>query len=139
MAGNKYLHLVAGALTEIRANDVSAGVGDAGKLVALNGSGKIDLTMLPTGVGPDIKNMASGEDLAAGDFVYVDASGEANKADASDPTKFADGFVLAGVTAPAVVDVYFEGINDGVSGFTVGALAGLLLVEVRYLGRGAGI
>lgn len=45
MAGNAYLAIVNGIKTLVRANQTSAGAGDAGKLVALNASGFVDPTM----------------------------------------------------------------------------------------------
>lgn len=100
MAAKKYLSQVSGVITEIQANDSSAGAGDAGKLVALNASGvlaasivnsvqssagagdaaklvaldsagKIDSTMMPTGVGADTKTFTASENLAAGDLVNI--------------------------------------------------------------------
>lgn len=100
MAAKKYISQVSGVLTEVQANDSSAGAGDAGKLVALDsngvlddsivnsvtssagagdsgkvvaldGSGKIDNTMMPTGVGADTVVVQASENLAAGDLVNI--------------------------------------------------------------------
>lgn len=47
MAGNAYLSvLTSGVRSLVRANQSSAGAGDAGKIVALNSSGKVDSTMV---------------------------------------------------------------------------------------------
>lgn len=46
MAGAKFLKQVAGAITEDISKDVSAGAADATKLVALNGSGVLDSTIV---------------------------------------------------------------------------------------------
>lgn len=47
MAGNAYLSvLTSGVRSMVRANQTSAGAGDAGKVVALNSTGLIDPTML---------------------------------------------------------------------------------------------
>ena len=125
MAGNKFLELTAGgALAEVVSNDASAGAGDAGKLVALDTTGKLDQTMMPVGLIPDLANFVSFENLAAGDYVniFLDAAvAKVRKADATTVGKEADGFVLAAVTAPATVDVYFEGSNTQVTGMTIGA------------------
>lgn len=53
MAGNKYYKLdtSTGFPALQAAAQTSAGVGSAGEIVALNGSGKIDDTMFPSGIG----------------------------------------------------------------------------------------
>lgn len=103
MAGNKYLrsHPTApGLAQELAANDTSAGVADAGKLVALNASGvlaasivnskttsagagdsgkipaldasgRIDTSMMPVGIGADTATITASEALAAGAFVNI--------------------------------------------------------------------
>lgn len=121
---NKYLALVAGKLKEIAAIVTSAGAGDAGKIPALDGSGKLDSTLMPTGVGADTASIASSENLAAGDLVNVwNDSGtvKVRKADATAEGKEVTGFVLAGVTSPANATVYFGGQLTGLSGLTPGA------------------
>ena len=73
MAGTgHYLDAVAGVVTQIAANTTSAGAGDSDKLVALNGSGQVDITMMPTGIGPDTATLVAKEAVAAGAFVNVD-------------------------------------------------------------------
>lgn len=99
---------------------VSAGAGDSGKLVALDASGKLDESVLPVGIGADVKVANAGENLAAGDFVYIDASGDVRKADASNTAKLAIGFVLSAVTAASDATVYMEGTNTGLTGLTAG-------------------
>lgn len=47
MAADKFLSQQSGSVTEKSAADVSAGAGDAGRLVALDDDGLIDETMLP--------------------------------------------------------------------------------------------
>ncbi len=100
MAAKKYLSLVSGTITEVQASASSAGAGDDGKLVALNGSGVlaasivnstvtsagagdtgkivaldaaglISSTMMPVGVGADTKTFVASETLAAGDLVNI--------------------------------------------------------------------
>jgi len=101
----------------------SAGVGDAGKVVALDSAGKLDISVLPTGVGAATFSAASSENLTAGDFVNIyDNAGTINvrKADANNNRR-AHGFVLANVTSPAAATVYYGDVNTQVSGLTVGA------------------
>ena len=57
MATKKYLILNTGAgaspITQESTIDTSAGAGDAGKVPSLDGSGKLDLSFMPSGVGGD--------------------------------------------------------------------------------------
>lgn len=121
---DKYLDVVAGIPTQKTATSTSTGVANAGNIVALDGSGKLDNSLLPVGIGADTKTLPSFENLAAGDFVNIfNDSGtvKVRKADASTTGKQSDGFVLAAVTAPANAIVYFEGTNTQQSGLTGGS------------------
>lgn len=136
MAAARYIALVAGKLKQIAGTVASAGAGDDGKLVALDAAGKLDPTVLPTGVGAETKLVLTSEALAAGDWVNVyDNAGTANvrKADASDPVKYANGFVLAAFGSAVNATVYTEGINNQVSGQTAG------IVYLSGASAGAGI
>jgi hypothetical protein len=119
---NKYLAMVAGLITEIQALVTSAGAGDAGKIVALDSSGKLDTSLMPTGVGADTAAIATSESLAAGDLVNVfnSTGAKVRKADSSVSGKEAHGFVLAVFTHPTTATVYFEGSNTQVTGLTPG-------------------
>ena len=121
----KYLKIGSDGLpTEVEATATSAGAGDAGKVVALDGSGKLDSSVLPAGVGQNVSLLPSFENLAAGDWVNVfDDSGTAKvrKADNSNGRR-AHGFVRATFTAPATATVYGPGeLNDQLAGLTLGA------------------
>lgn len=118
---HKYLYNNAGVVTERELLVVSAGAGDAGKGVATDGTGHIDVSVLPVGVGPDTAVIQASENLAAGDFVNIHNSGGARirKADASNG-RVAHGFVLSAVTSGASGTVYLEGTNTGVSALTPG-------------------
>lgn len=122
MAGNKYIANSSGTYTETAALQSSAGAGDAGKIIALDSAGKIDTTMMPTGVTADTLTMTASETLAAGDFINIHNSSGAKvrKADASTTGKEAHGFVLAGISSAASGTVYFEGSNTQVTGQTPG-------------------
>jgi hypothetical protein len=119
---NKYIAMVAGLLTEVAALVTSAGAGDAGKIVALDSSGKLDTSLMPTGVGADTQAIATSESLAAGDLVNVfnSTGAKVRKADSSVSGKEAHGFVLAVFTHPTTATVYFEGSNTQVTGLTPG-------------------
>lgn len=119
------LQLINGRITEVEASVVSTGVADAGKLPALDPSGRLDQSMMPVGIGADVQVLPSSENLTAGDYVNIwNDSGTARvrKADASfaGAGKRAHGFVKENVTAPANATVYFEGSNDSLTSLTPG-------------------
>ncbi len=123
MAGNKYLKLSAGRITEQAASDVSTGVSDAGKLVALGTDGRLDPTVMPTGIGADTAAIEASEALSAGDFVNIwnDAgTAKVRKADASTTGKEAHGFVLDAFSSGQNATVYFEGRNTALTTLTAG-------------------
>lgn len=123
MPGNTYLDVVNAVSTQFRANQTSAGAADAGKLVALDAAGRLDQSMMPSGVGADTAVITASEALAAGDLVSTWNSGGAwrvRKADASSGGKFAEGFVIAAVANGASATVYFDGPNTAVAGLSPG-------------------
>lgn len=124
MAAKKFLRMVAGKFTEVLGIQVSAGVANAGDIVALNDQGKIDETMMPPGIGAEVKILTASEALAAGDFINIwsDAgTAKMRKADATVAGKQADGYVLAAVTSGATGTAYTDGINNQCTGLTPGA------------------
>lgn len=123
MAALTFLRQVAGALTEVRGLQTSAGAADGGKIPALDDTGRFDSSMMPTGVAPDVEVITASEALAAGDFVniWVSTGTKVRKADASTSGKEAHGFVLSAVSSAGPATVFFEGRNTGVTGRTAGA------------------
>ncbi len=124
MAAKKYLSYSGGRIQEVQATTSSAGAGDDGKIIALDGTGKIDNSMMPVGIGADTVTVTTSEDLAAGDFVNIyDNAGTptARKADATSTGKEADGFVLSASTSGSNAVVYLEGSNTQLSGLTGGS------------------
>lgn len=120
----KIIILDAGRLKQLEALITSAGAGDSGKIVALGADGRLSLTFMPTGVGPDTKTVTASENLSAGDLVNLwNDSGtiKMRKADASAEGKEADGFVKDAVTSAAQGIIYFDGSITGLSGLTLGA------------------
>lgn len=119
----KPLQLVSGVITQVEASTTSAGAGDAGKLVALNGSGKVDNTMLPTAAS---FTAVASEAIAAGALVNLYSNaGTINirNADASGGVaKKADGFAPAAIASGATGEVDFDNsVISGLSSLTVGA------------------
>lgn len=129
----KPLQLVNGKITQVEATVVSAGAGDAGELVALDSSGKIDVSVLPTGLGPNVKLILASENIGAGKYVNIfDNTGTPNVrlADNSN-SREAHGFLLDAVTSGSNATVYFEGTNNDLSGLTSGAR--------QFLGTAGGV
>lgn len=124
-SSKKFIKNNAGTLTEEAALLDSAGAGDANRIPALDASGRLDSSFMPTGIGADTASLPSSENLAAGDLVNIwnDAgTAKVRKADATTAGKEAHGFVLSAVTSPANATVYFEGTNAQVTGLTAGPL-----------------
>jgi hypothetical protein len=125
MATAKYLARVSGVNTEV----IPAVTSAADAIVALDNTGKLDISVMPVGIGPEVRTVPAFEDLTAGNFVNIFLSGgvaKARKADATTSGKPAHGFVLSNVTAPADATVF--GLSN-----TNTALAGLTIGSVYYL------
>lgn len=121
---DKYLYINTGTgnFTEREATVTSAGAGNAGDIVALDGAGKLDNSVMPVGIGADTQIITTSEALAAGDLVNVhDSTGaKVRKADATTVGKEAHGFVLSSFGSAAAATVYFEGTITGLTGLTPG-------------------
>lgn len=131
---DRYKTLSAGKDLMVEATTASTGVGEAGDIVALDASGKLDPSLLPVGVGADVKIAPASENLSAGDYVnFFDAGGGVVNVRLADNSngREAHGFVLDAVTAPANATVYFEGSNT--------AAAAGLPGQRAYLGTAGGV
>lgn len=120
----KFLNLENGRIKQDGAIATSAGAGDAGKMIKLDGTGRLDNSVMPVGIGADTKQATASEALAAGDFVNFWNDGgtaKARKADATTAGKEADGFVLSAVASGGSALVYNEGTNNQLTGLTVGS------------------
>ena len=129
----KYIKNSSGQLAEVEATVQSTGVSEAGKIVALDASGKLDSTIMPTGVGAQTQAMPASEALTAGNLVNIwndSGTTKARKADASNGRR-AMGFVLSGVSSGATATVYLDDSLTGLSSLTVGV--------PYYLSTGGGV
>ena len=115
-----YLELDTGRIKE-KAGTVTANT--AGAIIALDGNGKIDNNLLPTGVGAETADITTSETLVAGAIVNIWDNTGANvqNSDATSVGKEGMGFVLTLFTHPTTATVYFAGIITGLSGLTPGA------------------
>lgn len=109
-------------LAEVSTVDTSAGAGDAGAIPSLDGTGRLDGSFMPTGIGDSSYTLEASENLDAGDLVNVfdDASTpKVRKADASNG-RVAHGYVTSAVLAAASATVFTDDLNDAVTGLTAG-------------------
>jgi len=134
MAAKSFLRLVGGKIAAIQAAVTSAGAANDGDIVALDGTGKLDVSVLPVGVGPDIKILPVADltGLAAGDYVNIFDDGGTESVRLADNSngRPAHGFVKAAFADGASATVYFEGPNTDLSGLVSGRV---------YLGTGGDV
>jgi hypothetical protein len=118
------LHQSGVAYAEREATVQSRGVQDAGKIIAFDNAGKIDPSVLPTGVGADILVAPASENLAAGDFLNAwndNGTVRFRKADASAGVgKRATHFTLTNATSGQNGSGYplGSGTNSALTGLT---------------------
>lgn len=119
---DKYIALVNGVEREVEGQVAGGTASEAGKIPALDSSGRLDLTVMPVGVMPDSHTGLADEALtAANPFVYLKPDGKVALASAATGGSPAIGFVLNGFAAATPALVYFEGRVTGLSGLTVGS------------------
>lgn len=114
-----------GVLTEKEALQSSAGAGDAGKIVSLDSTGRLDASMMPVGIGAESSSVVASENLSAGDFVniYASSGAKCRKADASTSGKEAHGFVLEAVASGNPATIYAPSqTNTQLTGLTPGSV-----------------
>lgn len=120
---DKYLSNSNGKLREVISTDASTGTAEAGKIVSLDNSGRLDPTLMPVGVGPDTTAVAATEAIAAGAIVNVFDDGGTigvRNADGTSDGKDVTGFVMDAVASGDDAQIFFEGIVTGLSGLTPG-------------------
>ena len=110
-----------GSQEEYAGKTQSTGAADAGEFPVLDGAGKLDITLFPDGIGEDAISITSGEALAAGDFVRIDATGNVVKAVAAGFATKAQGYVKDAVVSGQPATVFFDDELSGLSGLTPGA------------------
>ena len=133
MSAKKYIELFNGKLKQKVATIISLGAASEGDLLALDSAGKIDVSVLPVGVGPDVAMIVASENIGAGKYVNIFDDAGTPKIRLADNTNARDahGFLKDAVLAAATATVYFEGANDDLSSLTVGAR--------QYLGTAGGV
>lgn len=120
---DKFLYNNGGRPAEKEAKVSSAGASDAGKIVALDADGRLNLTVMPSGVGPSTVSIVASESLVSGALVNIwDNLGTPNirNADATTNGKPAHGYVTGAYSALQTATVYLSGQNTAVTGRTPG-------------------
>jgi hypothetical protein len=124
MPAQKFLARESGKTKQKKAIQQSTGAADAGKIPALDSSGRFDESLMPLGIGAQVDILPASEALDAGDYVNIFSdSGVAKvrKADNSNGRP-ADGFVSEAVASSADATVYpLDGVNAAMSALTPGA------------------
>ncbi len=136
MATQRLIALVANKLAEYVPILLSAGVSSSGSVAALDGSGRFDISFMPTGLGADVATMTASEAISAGAFVNIWSNAGAfavRNADGAVANKQADGFVLSAIASGASGLVYFQGINTAVTG----QVPGLVFLSDTAVGAAA--
>jgi hypothetical protein len=120
MAGEKFLQLQSGKAATVTSVQ-TGGSGKENKIPSLDAAGKLDITMMPTGIGADTITAEASEALVAGNFVnlFLDTTLKVRKADATAAGKEANGFVLASFDSAAIATVYRQGDNNQLTGMTL--------------------
>lgn len=139
---SKFLSIISGIITEVAGLAVSAGAGSVGSIPQLDSAGRLDISMMPVGLGSDTYTSTAAESLLAGAYVYITPTGTIANASAASGGNTASGFVLLASAALAPATVYFEGRNTAVTSRTIGAIQYLSdtiaggVVEVAPVGVG---
>lgn len=119
MAADKYVSLTAGKLKE----KFGSVTGTANAIPAGDVTGRLDVSWMPVGSGPEVLTVVASEALTAGDFVSLwNNTGVLNvrKADATTNAKPAHGFVLSNVLLSGTATVYLlSNINTAEVGLTI--------------------
>lgn len=129
----KYLTNENGRMVEKMGVEASAGAGSAGGLPQLDSAGKLDSSVMPTGLGDDSQTVDASENISAPAFVNIWNDGGTPKVRAADATtegKEVVGYITTAATTGAGVKVFFEGVSSGHSSLTIG--------ERQYLATTAG-
>ena len=120
----KFIDVVNGVHKQILAVLHSSGASDADKIIRLDSTGRLSLTVLPVGVVPDTQSVVTSETLAANDLVQIFddvGSPKCRKADATAINHFnCVGFVKDNFNLGETALIYFEGRVTGLSGLVAG-------------------
>lgn len=119
-----FLARVAGKTKQLFGLATSAGAADAGKIVATGPDGRLDLSLMPVGIGSNSTSCPASEALGAGKFVNFHANAGALNVRLADNSngRQADGFVKDAVASNGTAVVSpLDSTNSGLTGLSPGA------------------
>lgn len=118
---DKYIAISGSGEVERAGTVTSAGVGNAGQIVALDANGLLDSSVMPAGITPDQKAGTSNGAITAKDMVYVETAGTIARATAAAGTPHrADGWATTSVATGQPVIMMLEGKISGLTGLVAG-------------------
>lgn len=123
MPTQRFITLSAGIQTEVVPNTTSAGSADSGKIIALNGAGQLDSTMLPSGLGLDTTSAITSSAISAGQMVNLYSNAgvlTARPADCTAVGSEANAYATAAVASGATGTFFLGGNVTGMSALTPG-------------------
>jgi hypothetical protein len=119
-----FLARVGGRIQQLFAITTSAGAADADKIPALGSDGRLDISMMPVGVGANVVVATASESLSAGRFVnlFVDAGVLKMRLADNSNGRPAWGYVREAVAADASGSAYrLNTVNANLTGLTPGS------------------
>ena len=119
-----FLARVAGKTKQIFGLAISTGAADAGKLIATDSSGKLDMSLMPTGIGANTIICLASEAIGAGKFVNFHGNAGAMNVRLADNSnaRQADGYLKDAVAIAGQATVYpLDTTNTALTGLAPGA------------------
>lgn len=119
---DKFIQNVSGGFAEKEARVTSTGAVDSGAIIALDSTGRLDQSVMPTGIGADTITAIASESITAGNIVNLwDDAGtlSVRKADSSNGRR-ACGFVKESKSTGQSVSVFMEGSITNVTSVVPG-------------------
>lgn len=119
-----FLARVNGRIQQLFAIVTSSGASDAGKIPALDSAGKLDATLLPSGIGANVVTAVAAEAIGAGKYVelFVDSGTLKMRLADNSNGRVAWGYVQSAVASAASGTAYrLNTINANHSGLTPGS------------------
>ena len=119
-----FLARVTGKTKQLFGLAISTGAADAGKLVATDATGKLDMSLMPVGIGANTIIATASEALGAGKFVnfYSNAGSMGVRLADNSNARQADGYVKDAVLNAGQATVYpLDTTNTAMTGLTPGA------------------
>lgn len=118
-----FLARVAGKTKQIFGIATSAGAADAGKMVATDTDGRLNMSLMPVGIGSNSTSCPASEAIGAGKFINFHSNAGALNVRLADNSngRQADGYVKDAVASAGTATVYpLDSTNSALTGLTPG-------------------